>query len=95
MIKHIITLLLSIGFILGKEVSIVEVNVGKLIFNCRTSGLSNNGDGIILLHGWPETSHMWVDLMKLLSDKGFRVVAPDQRGYSTQARLNNINEYKI
>jgi len=95
MIKHIITLLLSIGFILGKEVSIVEVNVGKLIFNCRTSGLSNNGDGIILLHGWPETSHMWVDLMELLSDKGFRVVAPDQRGYSPQARPNNINEYKI
>ena len=56
---------------------------------------SNNGDGIILLHGWPETSHMWVDLMKLLSDKGFRVVAPDQRGYSPQARPNNINEYKI
>ena len=79
----------------GQGISMVEVKIDNFVFNCRTAGMSNRGDGIILLHGFPETSHMWLELMTLLSSKGFRVVAPDQRGYSPGARPRKVSAYKF
>lgn len=38
-----------------------------------------HGPLIVLLHGWPETSAMWLDTMQGLS-KQYHVVAPDLRG---------------
>ncbi len=66
-----------------------------LIFSCRVSGLDNTGSTIILLHGFPETSKMWSKLIKILSDNNYRVIAPNQRGYSINARPLSVNEYKI
>ena len=78
-----------------QDISIAEVNIGNFVFDCRVAGMSNDGDGVILLHGFPETSHMWIDLMKLISGKGHKVVAPDQRGYSSKARPKQITEYTM
>ena len=78
-----------------RSISMVEVKIDNLIFDCRVAGISNEGDGVILLHGFPETSHMWVELMMLLSSKGFRVIAPDQRGYSLGARPTKSSDYKF
>jgi len=41
------------------------------------------GDGplVVLLHGFPETWWSWRYQIPALVDAGFRVVAPDQRGY--------------
>jgi pimeloyl-ACP methyl ester carboxylesterase len=36
---------------------------------------------ILLLHGFPELAWSWRKLMPLLADAGYRVIAPDQRGY--------------
>ena len=36
---------------------------------------------ILLLHGFPELAYSWRKLMPALADAGYRVVAPDQRGY--------------
>jgi len=36
---------------------------------------------IILLHGFPELSYSWRKLLVPLANNGYRVVAPDQRGY--------------
>jgi len=66
-----------------------------LIFTCRVSGLDNTGSTVILLHGFPETSKMWSKLIKLLSDNNYRVIAPNQRGYSINARPLSISQYKI
>jgi len=75
--------------------SLIEVIHGEYVFSCRTSGLENNGEAVILLHGFPETSHMWVDLLPQLSNQGYRVVAPNQRGYSPGARPKDLKEYSI
>lgn len=64
-----------------------------LIFTCRVAGLKNDGPTVILLHGFPETSRMWKSLLKLLSDKNYKVIAPDQRGYSKGARPLKVKEY--
>lgn len=36
---------------------------------------------ILLLHGFPELSYSWRKVMVPLAQKGYHVVAPDQRGY--------------
>ena len=67
----------------------------NLTFTCRVGGMKNSGDTVILLHGFPETSRMWYQLIKVLSSNNYRVVAPDQRGYSKGARPLKISDYKI
>ena len=66
-----------------------------LIFKCRVNGLNNSGSAVILLHGFPETSKMWSKLIQFLSDNNYKVIAPDQRGYSPNARPSSLKEYKI
>ena len=36
---------------------------------------------VLLLHGFPELAFCWRRLMPLLADRGYHVIAPDQRGY--------------
>jgi pimeloyl-ACP methyl ester carboxylesterase len=36
---------------------------------------------VVLLHGFPEIAYSWRKVMPALADAGFRVVAPDLRGY--------------
>jgi len=40
------------------------------------------GDPVILLHGFPEFWYSWRYQIPALVDAGYRVVAPDQRGYN-------------
>jgi pimeloyl-ACP methyl ester carboxylesterase len=42
--------------------------------------IEGTGDPIVLLHGFAETSHMWLPLIAKLSDK-HTVIAPDLRGF--------------
>ncbi len=69
--------------------------IDGLTFTCRVGGLKNNGDTVVLLHGFPETSRMWMKLIKILDENGFKVIAPDQRGYSKGARPEKINDYNV
>ncbi|KAF9467839.1 alpha/beta-hydrolase [Collybia nuda] len=41
---------------------------------------------IILLHGFPELAYSWRKVLVPLSDAGYHVVAPDQRGYGRTKR---------
>lgn len=72
--------------------TITEIAANGLTFRCRTAG--DEGEPVILLHGFPETSHMWVELMPVLAANGYRVLAPDQRGYSPKARPEGKEHYR-
>jgi pimeloyl-ACP methyl ester carboxylesterase len=67
----------------------------------RTNGIRMNfleeGDGplVILLHGFPELSFSWRHQISALADAGYRVVAPDQRGYGQTDRPENPEEYSL
>ena len=54
-----------------------------------------DGECVILLHGFPETSRMWLYQLEALARVGYRVAAPDQRGYSTGARPVGAEAYKM
>ena len=72
-----------------------DISIEEFIFTARVAGLNNLGDPIILLHGFPETSRMWKDLIAILDNNKYRVMAPDQRGYSKGARPLDVGLYKI
>lgn len=40
-----------------------------------------DGQPILLCHGWPELAHAWHNQMEPLAETGYRVLAPDMRGY--------------
>ena len=69
-----------------------EITANGLTFTCREIGTS--GEPVILLHGFPETSHMWTKLMPQLADVGYRCLVPDQRGYSAGARPASVDQYR-
>lgn len=69
----------------------VEIEASGLTFTARTAG--TDGEPVILLHGFPETSAMWEPLMGDLAAAGYRCVAPDQRGYSPGARPEDVAAY--
>ena len=54
--------------------------VGALDMHVLEAG-PEDGELLLLLHGFPELSYSWRKVMPLLADAGYRVVAPDQRGY--------------
>jgi epoxide hydrolase 4 len=53
------------------------------------------GDGplILLLHGFPEFWYGWRLQIKPLAAAGFRVVAPDMRGYNLSSRPDGVAAY--
>ncbi|MBI1848345.1 MAG: alpha/beta hydrolase [Candidatus Rokubacteria bacterium] len=53
------------------------VSVGGVRIHYRRLG---QGPGMVLLHGYPQTGHMWRKVMPALAER-FTVVAPDLRGY--------------
>ena len=70
-----------------------EIEVGELVFGVRTAGVGERL--VVLLHGFPQTSYMWRNLMGPLAEAGYRVAAPDQRGYSPRARPESVEHYGV
>ena len=55
------------------------------------------GDGplVVLLHGFPDFWYGWRHQIPALAARGFRVVAPDLRGYNLSARPRRISDYAL
>jgi len=49
---------------------------------------------IVLCHGWPESSHSWRHQIEPLVDSGWRVLAPDQRGYAWSSAPREVEAYR-
>lgn len=53
-----------------------------------------DGEPIVLLHGFPERASCWREVVPLLHERGYRTIAPDQRGYSPGARPRGRFAYR-
>lgn len=71
-----------------------EFSRGGFTFDVDDSGPSD-GPVIVLLHGFPENRTSWQAMTPLLTSAGYRVLAPDQRGYSPRARPLRRRDYRI
>ena len=54
-----------------------------------------DGTPIVLLHGFPQTAAQWSRLTPFLHERGYRTIAPDQRGYSPGARPRGRFAYRV
>jgi pimeloyl-ACP methyl ester carboxylesterase len=71
----------------------ITVNANGLSFNVATAG---SGDRLALcLHGFPASSASFRNQMPLLARLGYRVWAPDLRGYGRTSRPKRIADYRI
>ena len=68
-----------------------RMDVGEYTYDVRRAG--DGGPLVILLHGFPETSHMWLPLLEHLAANGYTAMAPDLRGYSPGARPPEPEHY--
>lgn len=68
----------------------VDVNGVKL-------HIAEQGQGplVLLLHGWPESWYSWRHQFDALAAAGYRVVAPDQRGYARSEQPPDVESYTM
>src|SRR5215467_1089990 len=59
--------------------------------------IAEDGEGplVVLCHGFPELCYSWRHQLKALSEAGYHVVAPDQRGYGHTDRPEAIEDYDL
>ena len=65
-----------------------------LTFDVRDEG-PRDGEPVVMLHGFPQTSVIWTPLGGRLRAAGYRTLAPDQRGYSPGARPRGVRLYAL
>src|SRR5438270_940330 len=53
------------------------------------------GPAVVLLHGFPEFWYAWRHQLPALAAAGYRVIAPDMRGYDLSAKPRRVHNYRI
>jgi pimeloyl-ACP methyl ester carboxylesterase len=77
----------------GGTIGCEFVRANGLEFEVLTCG---EGDALALcLHGFPEVALSWREQMPELATMGYRVWAPNQRGYGRSSRPRKTNDYAI
>jgi pimeloyl-ACP methyl ester carboxylesterase len=56
---------------------------------------AGEGPLVVLLHGFPEFWYSWRGQIEPLAAAGFRVVAPDMRGYNLSSKPNEVGAYAL
>lgn len=59
------------------------------------AAVEGSGPLIILVHGWPELWYSWRHQIRPLAAAGYRVVAPDVRGYGGSDRPHAVEAYDM
>jgi len=57
--------------------------------------LAGQGPLVVLVHGWPESWYSWRHQIPALAEAGYRVAAPDLRGYGGSDKPEAIEAYAI
>ncbi len=71
-----------------------QIQVGEFVFEALAAG-PQDGELVLLLHGFPQTGYAYRHQLPVLAEAGFRAVAPDQRGYSPGARPEGVSNYAL
>lgn len=66
---------------------------GDLTFDYIDDGPAD-GPVVVLLHGFPQLNTSWNAVIDRLTTRGYRCIAPNQRGYSPGARPKRRRDYR-
>lgn len=72
--------------------TIKQLTLNDLSFRVVDEG---SGPPVVLLHGFPDSAHLWRHQIPALQAAGFRVIAPDQRGFGGSDKPQDKNAYAI
>ena len=76
------------------QVTGLKVEANGIEFYLDTAGPAD-GPLLLLLHGFPEIAYGWRHQLVALADLGYRVVAPDQRGYGLTSKPGGVAAYRL
>jgi pimeloyl-ACP methyl ester carboxylesterase len=65
--------------------------------NGLTHHVVDQGEGpaILLMHGFPDSADLWRNQVPVLVDAGYRVIAPDLRGFGDSDRPEAVEDYLL
>ena len=55
---------------------------------------AGQGDPVLLVHGFPDSSRVWRNQMRPLVESGRRVIVPDLRGMGNSDRPEGVDAYR-
>jgi len=70
------------------------ISTDGLEFSAILAGPSS-GELVMLLHGFPEGASSWRHQVEALARDGFRVVAPELRGYGFSSKPGDVSAYAL
>lgn len=79
----------------GPSNGLVRLRAADLEFRSRVKNLDGDGEPVILVHGFPQSSASYEPLIDAVAASGYRAVAYDQRGYSPGARPDGVDAYGV
>ncbi len=56
---------------------------------------AGSGPAVLLLHGFPDTHHVWRKQIGTLAQAGYHVIAPDLRGYGKTDAPGDVEAYEL
>ncbi|MCJ7795791.1 MAG: alpha/beta hydrolase [Thermoleophilia bacterium] len=68
------------------------LHINGLDFNVVVEG---EGPDVLLIHGFPDSNAVWRNQIPALVEAGFRVIAPDQRGFGESTAPEHVTDYRI
>ena len=54
-----------------------------------------DGPVVLMLHGWPDTAHLWRQQIPALVQAGYRVLAPDLRGFGESDKPDEVDACRV
>ncbi|MDZ7675706.1 MAG: alpha/beta hydrolase [Acidimicrobiales bacterium] len=78
---------------IGDDIRERTVAVGDVDLHLLEAG--DDGPLVVLAHGFPELGWSWRHQLPALAEAGYRVIAPDQRGYGRSSRPEALADYDI
>jgi pimeloyl-ACP methyl ester carboxylesterase len=76
------------------ELRRLTIPVGGLGFPALAAG-PDDGELVLLLHGFPQDATAFADVLPLLAARGLRAVAVTQRGYRASNRSRSLSDYTV
>ena len=61
----------------------------------RIAEMGESGPLLLMAHGWPESWYSWRHQIVSLANAGYRVVAPDMRGFGESQAPPNVGDYDV
>lgn len=71
------------------------ITLGDIELEVFEAGRENEGNPIVLCHGWPEHAYSWRYQMPALAAAGYHVIVPNQRGFGNSSRPAAAEDYDI